>query len=129
MTKRASLALVLVSAAALAHEGHHATKKSDARLTGEIVDITCYLDHESKGEKHASCARKCIEGGMPVGIIADGQLYVVIMSGHQSPNAKLAPYAGRLVSMSGKRIERDGLRAIDMEDVRPISPDQISNSQ
>jgi hypothetical protein len=89
----------------LPHEGHHA---SSGKLTGEVVDITCYLDHESHGEKHATCAQKRIEKGMPVGIVADGKLYVVIVSGHESPNAKLAPYAGKLVTVTGKRLERDG---------------------
>ena len=90
------------------------------RLT-EVVDITCYLDHESKGDKHSSCAQKCIESGMPVGIVAAGKLYAVIVSSHESPNAKLAPFAGKLVTITGKVLERDGLRAVDMEDVQPAS--------
>jgi hypothetical protein len=111
--------LLLLAGSAFAHEGHHAKKPADGKLTGEVVDITCYLDHESKGEKHASCAQKCIEKGLPVGIVADGKLYAVIVSSHETPNAKLAPYAGQLVTISGKVLERDGLRAIDMEDVQP----------
>jgi hypothetical protein len=111
----------LVGSAVLAHEGHHHNKeKSVDKLTGEVVDITCYLDHESKGEKHSSCARKCIESGMPVGLVAGDKLYVVIVSSHEPPNAKLAPYAGKLVTITGKLLQREGLRAIDMDDVRPV---------
>ena len=120
MTKVTFVFLLLVSAAS-AHEGHHAKRPAGGNLTGEIVDITCYLDHESKGEKHSACARKCIESGMPVGIVAGGKLYAVIVSSHESPNAKLAPYAGKLVTITGKVVERDGLRAIDMEDVQPAT--------
>jgi len=118
MTKL-SLCALLLATSAWAHEGHHAKKPADGKLTGEVVDITCYLDHESKGEKHASCAQKCIEKGLPVGIVADGKLYAVIVSSHEPPNAKLAPFAGKLVTITGKVLERDGLRAIDMEDVKP----------
>jgi hypothetical protein len=116
-----SFVLLLVTSVARAHEGHHAGKVADRKLTGEVVDITCYLDHESRGEKHSACAQKCIENGLPVGIVAGGKLYAVIVSSHQSPNAKLAPYAGKLVTITGKVVERDGLRAIDMEDVQPAT--------
>ena len=39
-------------------------------LTGEVVDVFCYLDHgaEGLGKKHASCAKKCIKNGLPVAI-------------------------------------------------------------
>ncbi len=34
-------------------------------ITGEIVDMMCYVDHNATGEKHAGCAEKCIKGGGP----------------------------------------------------------------
>ena len=42
-------------------------------VTGEIVDMMCYVDHNAMGEKHASCGEKCIKGGGPVGIVSDGK--------------------------------------------------------
>jgi hypothetical protein len=116
-----ALLLSLAAAPAFAHEGHHGKKQPEGKLTGEVVDITCYLDHDSKGDKHASCAQKCIDKGMPVGLVADGKLYLVVVSSHESPNAKLAPFAGKMVTISGKQTERDGMRAIDMEDVQPAA--------
>ena len=48
-------------------------------VTGEVVDLMCYLDHGAKGEKHASCAQMCIKSGGPVGILtADNKLYLII---------------------------------------------------
>gem|GEM_PF-6621982 len=41
---------------------------SEPARTGEVVDMACYLDHGATGEKHAECARECIESGLPVGI-------------------------------------------------------------
>ena len=116
---RLTFVFLLVASVARAHQGHHA--KADGKLTGEVVDLTCYHDHASKSDKHAACARKCIESGLPVGIVAGGKLYAVIVSSHESPNAKLAPYAGKLVTITGKVMERDGLRAVDMEDVQPAT--------
>jgi hypothetical protein len=110
-------ALSLLAAVAGGHEGHHA--KAD-QLTGEVIDLTCYLDHGSVGPKHAECARKCIERGLPVGLLVNGKVYNVIISSHEAPNAKLAPYAGQMVTITGKTIVKNGTRAIDMEDVKPV---------
>ena len=112
-------ALALSLGVAGAHEGHHA-KKADNTLTGEVIDITCFLDHDSHGDKHASCAKKCIESGMPVGLLVDGKIYNVIVSTHEAPNAKLAPFAGQKVTITGKIINKNGIRAIDMEKVEPV---------
>ena len=42
-------------------------------ITGEVVDMMCYVDHNAIGDKHAGCAAKCIKGGGPVGIVSDGK--------------------------------------------------------
>ena len=114
------LAAMLTSSIAWAHEGHEHAAKSRT-LTGEIVDITCFMDHASRGDKHAACARKCIESGLPVGLLAGDKLYVVILSTHELPNTKLASFAGQLVTMTGSVVEKDGMRAIDMESVAPAA--------
>src|SRR5437773_12447709 len=92
---------LLAATTAVAHEGH---EHKSGTLTGEVIDITCYLDHGSAGPKHAECARKCIERGMPVGLLVKGKVYSVIISSHEAPNAKLAPYAGQMVTITGKTI-------------------------
>ena len=55
-------------------------RADDAKsVTGEVVDLMCYLDHGAKGEKHAGCAEKCIKSGGPVGLLTkDNQLYLVV---------------------------------------------------
>jgi hypothetical protein len=112
--------VMAVATVAGAHEGHeHAA--SGVKLTGEIVDITCFMDHSSKGDKHAACARKCIEHGLPVGLLVGSKLYAVILSTHESPNEKLAPFAGQLVTMTGTVVEKDGMRVIDMASVAPAA--------
>lgn len=101
---------------ARAHEGHDHASKS-ATLTGEVVDITCLMDHDGKGDKHATCAQKCIEKGLPVGLLVGNKLYAVILGSHESPNEKLAPFAGKLVTMKGSVVEKNGMHVIDMESV------------
>jgi hypothetical protein len=113
-------AVTAMSPLAGAHEGHDHAAKS-GKLTGEVVDITCFMDHDSKGEKHAACASRCIEKGLPVGLLVGDKLYAIILGSHDSPNEKLAPYAGKLVTMTGSISEKSGMRVIDMDTVEPAT--------
>ena len=64
-------AFTIVLTGALAHEGHDHNEADEAKevtVTGEVLDMACYLDHGATGEKHADCAKTCIESGLPVGI-------------------------------------------------------------
>jgi len=108
---------LLVSGIAFADGAKPAAGKD--KLTGEVVDITCYASHAGKGEKHAACAQKCMQSGLPAGIVADGKLYTVIMADHSSPNTKLAAWAGKTVTATGTKIERDGAQIFEIDTVTP----------
>jgi len=82
-------------------------------IKGEVVDMMCYMDHGAKGEKHKGCAKKCIEGGGPVGLLtADDQLYLVI-GDHKPINKELADKAAQTVTLKGKVVERNGMKMIE----------------
>ncbi len=89
-------------------------RADDAKsVTGEVVDLMCYLDHGAKGEKHAGCAEKCIKGGGPVGLLTkDDQLYLVV-GDHQPMNDELASHAGKTITLTGKLVERNGVKMIE----------------
>lgn len=81
-------------------------------VKGEILDMGCYLDHGAMGEKHAGCAKKCIEGGLPVGLKGeDGKVYFVI-GDHKPLNKELAEYAAKTVTLKGKLVTRDGVNML-----------------
>lgn len=81
-------------------------------LTGEVVDMMCYLDHGAKGEKHKGCAEKCIKSGGPVGLLSGDQLYLVIGE-HKPMNDELASKAAETVTLKGKVVERNGVKMIE----------------
>jgi hypothetical protein len=82
-------------------------------VTGEVLDMACYVDHGAAGEKHAACAKKCIESGLPVGIKAsDGKTYLVI-GDHKPLNSELADYAAKTITVKGKLASRDGVNMIE----------------
>jgi hypothetical protein len=82
-----SVALLLPAAAGppAAHEGKHAPEgaakaKETVTLTGELVDLRCYLEHGGRGPDHQQCATLCARDGIPVGLLTEGgKLYVLIV--------------------------------------------------
>ena len=94
---------------ALAHEGDMEAEGKPTKITGEVVDLACYLGDGDRGPKHQQCAQKCIESGLPVGIKTADTLYLVIGSEHGPANKDLAPLAAKTVTAEGTVSERDGI--------------------
>src|SRR5438552_3216411 len=68
-------------------------KSDDITVTGEVLDMACYLGHGACGTGHAGCAEKCISSGLPVGLKGtDGKTYLLI-GDHKPANEEFAPYA------------------------------------
>ncbi len=111
--------LLLSTGLAWAHEGHGAETTGEQTLTGEVMDVFCYLSHgsEGQGKSHAGCAKKCIEGGLPVAIKVGDQLYLATMADHTAANQALAPFAGEQVTVKGNVMDKDGQHLIAIEHV------------
>jgi hypothetical protein len=125
LTSNRSAALTLIitalafSSFAFAHEEHGKDKldaSASKEVTGEVVDLMCYVDHNASGDKHASCAATCIKGGGPVGIAAEGKVYLVVGE-HKPINDELAQYAGKKITLKGKVAERDGMTMLENAEV------------
>ncbi len=86
-------------------------------VTGEVVDMMCYLDHNAVGEKHGqSCGAKCIKNGGPVGIVSDGKAFLVVGE-HKPINDQLAEYCGKNITVKGKLAERGGVAMIENAEI------------
>ncbi|GIW79042.1 MAG: hypothetical protein KatS3mg105_0849 [Gemmatales bacterium] len=52
-------------------------------VVGEVVDYSCYLQVGKHGTKHRDCGQKCLQAGMPFGILTkDGTLYLLMEEEH-----------------------------------------------
>jgi len=97
------------------HMGHMDMAKSGSEITvtGEVLDMACYLDHGASGEKHADCAKMCISSGLPVGLkTADGKVYL-LLGQHKPANDMLADHAAQTVTVKGKYVSRDGINLLE----------------
>jgi hypothetical protein len=90
-------------------------------VTGEVLDMTCYIAYNLSGPEHAECAKVCIRNGEPAGIKAqDGKIYLLTGEPGQSINAKLAEYAAQVVTIKGKKSVRDGFAQLQVEEIRKL---------
>jgi hypothetical protein len=119
--KIGSLVLAVLLVLPIAALGHEMSKHKAAVLTGEIVDTGCYLGHAARSAQHAECATKCVNGGMPMGLLtAQGAMYLITMN-HDNSDAynKLKTMVGKTVVVTGAILSRGGMKGIDVTSFKP----------
>src|SRR5215475_3548304 len=90
-------------------------------VTGEVLDMTCYIASNLSGPDHAECARVCIRSGEPAGIKAqDGKVYLLTGEPGHSINSEVADYAAKIVTIKGKQTVRDGFAQLQVEEIRKL---------
>ncbi|MBY0508159.1 MAG: hypothetical protein K2X03_29870 [Bryobacteraceae bacterium] len=101
----------------------HEAPASVGVLTALVVDTGCYVSHNSKGEKHRTCATNCAKSGVPLALLdeATGTLYLPIASDHQNPNTKLMPFIEKKVRVTGTPMEKGGLKGFAIKTVEAAS--------
>lgn len=110
------------------HEGHsmgtgmmHGKDGKNVTLSGELIGLTCFIKHGSKGAAHRSCAKSCAEKGLPIGLLSEGKIYQVSGKGHASLKNAYKPllkYVERNVTVKGTLYEKNGTRMIVIERIR-----------
>jgi hypothetical protein len=112
-------ALLVAASPLFAHDGHDHNEKENLaagetkKITGEVVDMACYLDHGATGEKHAGCAKTCITSGLPAGLKSDGGKTYLLIGEHKPMNNELAEFAAKKITVEGKVTSRDGINLIE----------------
>src|SRR5215510_11232437 len=90
-------------------------------VTGEVLDMTCYIAYNLSGPDHAKCARDCLRSGLPAGLKAqDGKVYLLTGGPGHSINADVADYAAKIVTIKGRQTVRDGFAQLQVEEIRKL---------
>src|SRR5437870_5857798 len=113
---------VVISPLAFTHDPAEHGKENlsagaEKSVTGEIVDMMCYVDHNAVGGDHGqSCGAKCIKNGGPVGIVENGKAYLVVGE-HKPMNDELADSCGKTITLKGKLAERGGIAMLENAEI------------
>lgn len=89
-------------------------------VTGEVVDVSCYMQLGKRGEAHVACGTKCITNGQPIGLVdKEGDLYILFAEEHhprrdgQVDLKKIfLPLLAKNVAVTGIMTEMKGYRAL-----------------
>jgi len=104
------------------HAGHHAKDTPDVVVKGQLIGMTCFIKHNSKGEKHKDCFKDCAEKGLPIGILtADHKIYQISGEGHadlKETNKKFVKFAEEQVIAKGKVFSSNGTNMMVVEGIK-----------
>jgi hypothetical protein len=89
-------------------------------ITGEVVDLWCYLEGGDRGPAKKECATVCAKAGNPVGILdAKGTLFVAAgLQDHQPAQALLIDKMSTKVTVTGTLVSKPGVQMIYIESVK-----------
>lgn len=92
-------------------------------VSGEIVDMACYISKGAHGDSHKECAQTCIKQGAPMGVLtSDGKVYLLVEN-HDKPDAyaEVKKQAGVQVTITGTYFERSGIQSMVVNEVKAKS--------
>ena len=92
-------------------------------VTGEVVDSACFIKSGARGESHRVCAQKCGDAGIPLALVEDDTgtvVWIASVDDMETPNAKLRPFAGRRVTITGSWAERGGAKILLLRSVKAV---------
>lgn len=89
-------------------------------VSGEVLDMACYMAKGAHGEKHKSCAASCIKGGAPMGLLTDdGKVYLLVEDHNKKEAyAKVKEHAGEKVKVKGTASVKGGLQGLIVEELQ-----------
>ena len=89
-------------------------------VSGEVLDMACYMSKGAHGDNHKDCAAMCVKGGSPMGLLtSDGKVYLLIEN-HDKADAyaEAKKHAGEQVTVTGSSYERSGMQGLVVNEVK-----------
>lgn len=112
-------AMVALIPQTLMAQAHEKTAGNEVTITGQVVDLNCFVTNGASGAGHKACADACAKAGVPLGILSsDGTIYVPVSSKPGDPqNSKLAAFTEGKVKVTGTHRMANGLHTIEIKTV------------
>lgn len=91
-----------------------AAEHHEGTWSGEVLDLACYVAQDAHGADHSGCAKSCVKGGQPMGLLTDDGTVVLLAADHKdgAPYAALKDLAGEKAVVSGSLAERGGMKVV-----------------
>ena len=124
----ASLAVILVTFAAVPGQGPITNRLPPATMRGTIVEVTCFRQQGAatvSSPEQIACAKKRVADGGRLGILTEGDgLFQIAGSFANNKFAKLAPFIGQRVDVTGAEVvisNNYDYRSFEVEKIMKVS--------
>ncbi len=82
-------------------------------VTGELVEVSCFLQLGKRGEKHIPCGSDCLKNGQPFAVLtAENHLYLVLAEEHDPRRYGKADLREALVPLLAKQVSVTGMHTM-----------------
>ena len=95
-------------------------KGEPVTVTGEVIEMWCFLEAGDRGAAKKACATACAKAGNPIALIDDkGELYVLAgLKSHQPAQELLLDKMSERVTVTGVLVKNPKAQMIYIESVR-----------
>jgi len=89
-------------------------------VTGEVVDLWCYLEGGDHGPSHKECSTACAKAGNPIGLVdSKGNIYVTAgIQDHQPARDVLIDKMNQQVTVTGTLVKKGGTQMLYVHSVK-----------
>ena len=89
-------------------------------ITGEVIDVSCYMQLGKRGAAHVDCGTKCIKNGQPIGLLdKDDDIFILFAEEHHPRRdgeadlkSTFLPFLSKTVTVTGMKTEMKGYKAL-----------------
>ena len=107
--------------------------KKMVTITGEVLDMGCFISRGLRGDIHRDCALKCLMAGIPMGLLGpDSTVYYLTQNhdramdprafGPPDPFAQCKDWPAKQVAVTGYLWERKGIKEIEVKAAKLAPP-------
>lgn len=126
--KKNSLLIVLFlfvfAVLAPAQDKKEKKEAKEVTVTGEIIDMKCYLTGMmgGKGDDHKQCAIDCIKGGLPMGLLEDktDKVYTIVPKKGMEGGSAMTQYIAQKITLTGTMVEKGGAKMLVYSKVEEV---------
>ena len=117
---------ILILLSSLLALAQHKESTKNTSIYGLVRDIACPIQNTKASAKNFSldCALQCARTGSPLVIQTKGNLFYFPISDNMpdtDQRSRLMPFVGKFVKASGQVFERNGTRAIIINNIQIIN--------
>jgi len=98
-------------------------QSEEKKVSGEVLDMACYMAKGAHGDGHKDCASACIKGGSPMGILTSDGKVILVVENHDKKSAyeEVKKHAGEQITLTGTLSEKGGVPGIIVSEVKAKS--------